>query len=262
LDYYIKLPSSPNNFIPQRGSFLYYCYRKLPINKQEDLMIIENIQHQLINTCELYKEKLVAIKKLEWWIEEANNIFTNSANHPSLKALSLITGSLDLDKTKVIKLFQSKAKILNGISLSNNSELNKFISEQYSEFEQIKAKILLNENLNQNLIDIVGQLSIAMEKVRYIYLFAHHKVNQIHLLPGYDEKLSKGNQISVLKEIGNQVLKDDNQIKLPGKINELKPLFNRYKLHIKLLKAMKKNNYNVEQERIELSPLQMLFTVK
>ena len=225
-------------------------------------MVIENIQHQLINTSELYKEKLVAIKKLEWWIEEANRVFTSSPNHPTLKAFVKIKNTLVVDQHSFIRLFADKAAILNGVDINTNADLDSHINQQYLRFEQIKAQILLQKKLDSISEKWVNEISQAMEKIRYIYLLAHHKFHHIFLLPNINKNSTQNEQLLSLEKLSYQILNDEKKLKLEIPDKTLNPLFNRYKLHIKLLKLMKKNKFKVERERIELSPLQMLFCTK
>jgi len=263
MDYYINLTHTSPPFLPKKGSFLYYCYRKLPQKKQSQLMIVENLQYQFITISELFKESSVAIKKLEWWIDEINKIFNGKPNHPVSIAMMQIVKEYNIDSEQLIKTAISKTQIIAGNKINNTQELKSFIAEQYGYFEILKGQILhSHSDLNTGSLKWLEDTSEIMESIRYIYLLLWHKNHHLYLLPGIDASTESKIQKERLSNIFQNLTTKYNELIQGTPSKNLNPILNRLKLHYKILKAMKKNGFNVEKTRIELSPLHMLFATR
>lgn len=255
---------------PKPFTHLYYCYRKIYDEKlKSNLFVVDKLHYQLIKTAWFYKDCDVARQKLLWWHEELTNTFNGKAQHPISKELA----NLNLDKVQqslILEFVQAAlAFIIYDYEINLLDQLLESLTPYFMLLYQLKLSFL-NIEIDQKAQE---NLSYSVALNHYLY-FLPDLIKQNLLLPSeYFAKEIKldltqlkqyqlsDNTKTFFKMIKN---KSDQSFKTAYlnlnrmKKKQIKPILTDVKIWQKLIKETQKNGFNLFNERIVLSPLQML----
>ncbi|MCF6775669.1 hypothetical protein L3V83_03675 [Thiotrichales bacterium 19X7-9] len=255
---------------PKSYSHLYYCYRKVFDGQtKQKLMLFENIHFQMIKTAWFYQDQDVARQKLIWWYEELKNTFNGSPQHPISKQLNQIDLTNNQQKLIIEMSECALAFVIYDSQVDSYEVLVSHLINYFYAFEKLKVSCFTDNDLEANIKPIAEIIAL----VHYIY-FLPELLKRDLLLPTdnyldhYNVTLAQLKQYKLsdgitcwLNSLNEQIQKIHktlkSQLSLKSK-KQLKPLMVNLNLWLKLLKETKKNNYDLFNTQIQLSPIQML----
>jgi len=82
----------------QSGSSFYYSFLFLPTLQRNAIMALYAFCREVDDIVDEYTDKEVAIRKLQWWSEEVQRIYSNNAQHPIGQALMQARTQFNLQK--------------------------------------------------------------------------------------------------------------------------------------------------------------------
>ncbi|MCF6764508.1 hypothetical protein L3V82_01900 [Thiotrichales bacterium 19S3-7] len=256
---------------PKPYSHLYYCYRKLYDDQtKSQLMLFENLHAQMMKAAWFYHDREIARAKLIWWYDEVKGSFNGSAQHPLTKKLSQsnLTAS---QKQLIIELTEhALAFIIYDSDITSENALVDALESYFSTFEKLKAQSImphLPEAIVQKMATITAlahyiyylpelikrELLIPKDDYLMNYQISQQQLKVYQRSDGFCQWLNALNKTihTTYQRLTSDLTSDDKK--------KLKPLIINLKIWLKLVKETKKNNYDLFNTQIQLSPIQMLF---
>lgn len=259
-----------------REHFLFYPYQDLDKISCNRALLLDAIQSEIKNICELFKYEEVSFQKLYWWEDEISKISSKSCTHPLLKELIKNFDS-DLIEDVIETLLHTineKKVLFHRPEFETFQELQDFILNSEFLIEKLKVK-LFQEDLDNNkkdLENIVIYFTLIKSYTNLLALFPTYLKNKIHILPKevytkYSESLNnfesfnKDNQFKIFENFALEIFKIHKKFDILYKNlskNEKKD-FRQLRVqqiyYCKWLKKCSKKSYPILKYKVKILPI-------
>lgn len=252
-----------------QGSSLYYSLLKVKSPARDIIIVIQAYANELAKISERYLEPGIAKVKLQWWKDEIDRMFEHQARHSITKELQPEIKRYQLSKAAFLALIEASVLSIETQAFSTQPELAQHYQHLGGITESLKAQVLLNGEKNEQVEQFAHLIGICNEIVRHIDYFIEFWGRGHIYLPIEDIEKSSLQIEQVDKQKLSQLLKiqagfarqcyQDALKALPQEYFKImRPLRLFSALQLKQLDLIEKDDFQVMQHRLQLSPIRKL----
>lgn len=150
----------------QSGSSFYYSFLFLPTLQRNAIMALYAFCREVDDIVDEYADKEVAIRKLQWWFEEIQRIYSNKAQHPIGQALMKARTQFNLQKHLFEEILQGMKMDLDYQGYQTFDDLSVYCHCVASAPGLLAAEIFGYEDLKT--LEYAKYLGIAFQLVNII----------------------------------------------------------------------------------------------
>ena len=253
------------------GSMRYYAWLYTPAALRDVVAALFLIETELHETARAPHE--VAHIRLQWWREEIAALSAGKARHPATLVLQAVRAA-QADFQLLNAAVLSAAQELANATYETDTELNQYLNNGLGSLCQLAASYL-SDSATTQLLDAATQLGAFIRQVEIARDLRHdfHR-GQLYVPLATLDELNIEYQalqaytwpdtfVQLLKSRSQQQLANYQALKqglLSGEKQCLRPLLVLAELHARVLTDIADDPVSATRRRIELSPLQKLWT--
>lgn len=261
----------PNAATPP-GSAAYYVVRFAPVEQQNDLARMYAWRSELRHVIERANDPGVARLKLDWWRDELERGAAGEARHPLAQALSEVLRAMP-DLGPFEQMLEVAELEIRRMQPQTNDELIDRLARFGGAFAELSLKLPGNSAIETPIRERarrLGTFAAAVQMLRDLYpsvrrafcplplaVMARHELEAGRL--GEPEQQPRLRRYS-RELIGSLDILPDLHDRFAGAARELLPARRSAALAFALNRKLARRDYPIMRERVELSPIENLWT--
>jgi 15-cis-phytoene synthase len=255
------------NKVATRGTDLYYSLLWTTPSEQQAIIALHAFSREIQDIPYQCSEQSVARQKLAWWRIEIERLKNHQPTHPVSQTLMNILKQYALPATPFANLIDTVDISLGHTAYADSKALDRY----YQALQQVEDLMALIGNVD---IEIIKYLNTSRFIVNHIVNLRYHLQKQRYPFPQDNWQMANGNLADLhaykMHEPLRLVLQQEalrardyyqQALTLISEINvkRLLPALIQAKLALSLLNEIEKDNFNVLDRHIRLTPLRKLW---
>lgn len=149
------------------GSSLYYCFRKLPEQQRQALLVLQAFVEELRKISERFQSYEIAEGKLGWWKTEIERLYDGNPQHPIAQALVPLVEAYRIAQSQLAAIHEAYTLNLQTQLFPTRAALAQHFQHTGGIIEQLKAVVLTP---NAKTVEQYNHhLGVALEIARHLY---------------------------------------------------------------------------------------------